>query len=269
MAITEPDPVVISSPSPTPTSTRIPAPDGGRSAATRPGVAAEACSGPSAARYTSMACPRAGTGLGDSWPPRAISSCSLARSSPVVSSVIRYPDGGWTLKSMNMNCRVAGSIPNSADPVPRKPAAEHSRMAASRNACSLASLSRTQADSTMTGRFRCRMLPSRTPTAHIVPWPSATTWTSTWRAAGPGSALGPAGHGPTGTPTLSASCLVRALSPSRRMTSLPGPTNVMPSRSHNRASSAGSAINSQLAQRASARAWCSAASSRTGSRRVP
>ena len=110
VAITEPDPAVISSPSPTPASTRIPAPDGGRSAATRPGVAAKARSGSSAARQTSMACPRAGGGLGDSWPPRAMSSCSLARSSPVVSSVTRYPDGDWTLKPVNRNCRVAGSM---------------------------------------------------------------------------------------------------------------------------------------------------------------
>ncbi len=67
---------------------------------------------------------------------------------------------------------------------------------------------------------------------------------------------------------LSASCLVRALSSSRRMTSLPGPMNVMPARSHNRASSAGSAMDPQPAQRASARTCVSAASSRTGSRRM-
>ena len=58
-----------------------------------------------------------------------------------------------------------------------------------------------QADSTMTGWFPRRMLPSRTPIAHTVPRPSATTWTSTWRAAGPGRARagGPRGYRNAGT----------------------------------------------------------------------
>lgn len=48
-------------------------------------------------------------------------------------------------------------------------------------------------------------------------------------------------------------CLIRVLSPSSRMTSLPGPMSAISPRSHDRATSAGSAMNSQPAQRASAR----------------
>ena len=73
------------------------------------------------------------------------------------------------------------------------------------------------------------------------------------------SCTGPPLHGTTGIPSRSASCLARTLSPSSLMTSLGGPTNVIPAASQRAAKSADSATKPQPTQTESARARPSAA----------
>ena len=80
------------------------------------------------------------------------------------------------------------------------------------------------------------------------------------------SGTGPPLHGAIGTPTLSAMRLDSILSPSRCMVSEPGPTNVIPRRSHRAANSARSETKPQPGQTASARRATSTRSSSARSR---
>ncbi len=172
------------SPSRTPASTRIPVPAGKVSFASRPGAGVNPFSGSSAHSRASTACPRTAGGTPVSRPPRATCSCSFTRSSPVVTSVTGCSTCNRVLTSMNRYRPVSGSTRNSTVPALRYPAAVATRTAASLIACSAAGSSTVDADSSST--FWCRRcsVQSRTPTAHTVPYPSAITWTSTWRAAG-------------------------------------------------------------------------------------
>ena len=74
---------------------------------------------------------------------------------------------------------------------------------------------------------------------------------------------GPPLQGATGTPAFSARRLPSILSPSRRMTSAFGPTNVMPSFSHSSGKAGCSATKPQPTQATSASVSTSARSSRT------
>jgi hypothetical protein len=80
------------------------------------------------------------------------------------------------------------------------------------------------------------------------------------------SSTGPPLQGATGTPPRSANRFAPILSPSARMVSPVGPTNVMPSCSHRSAKPACSATNPQPTQAASARASTSARASSSWSR---
>ena len=150
-----------------------------------PGAGAKPRSGSSALRRASIACPRAAGGSPSSRPPAATWICSLTRSRPVVASVTGCSTWRRVLTSRKASARSCGLVEELDGAGVAVPGRQHQVDRAERRSAASCSASSTgEADSSISFWLRRWTEQSRTPTAQAVPWSSAITCTSTWRAPG-------------------------------------------------------------------------------------
>jgi hypothetical protein len=124
---------------------------------------------------------------------------------------------------MKRNRRVSGSTRNSTVPALRYPTSAASRTAAALIAASVSASSAVDADSSITFWLRRCTLQSRTPTAQVVPAPSAITWTSTWRALSTNCSRNTAGSPKASSASPRAEARAPAIWSGERTTRIPRP----------------------------------------------